>query len=75
MPAMTVRNYPPPGAGRRRTTPSWPWSLPPGVVAVRLDPVPVRRLYALWRTEAARRPAIIAAVSALQGHGAGAGLS
>ncbi|MFH9615041.1 LysR substrate-binding domain-containing protein [Streptomyces pratensis] len=41
--------------------------LPPGVVAVRLDPVPVRRLYALWRTEAARRPAIIAAVSALQG--------
>ncbi|WP_203186354.1 LysR family transcriptional regulator [Streptomyces pratensis] len=41
--------------------------LPPGVAAVRLDPVPVRRLYALWRTEAARRPAIIAAVSALQG--------
>lgn len=40
--------------------------LPPGVVAVRLDPVPVRRLYALWRTEAARRPAIIAAVSALR---------
>ncbi|MEV3928274.1 LysR family transcriptional regulator [Streptomyces sp. NPDC053728] len=41
--------------------------LPTGVVAVRLDPVPVRRLYALWRTEAARRPSIIAAVSALQG--------
>lgn len=40
--------------------------LPPGVVAVRLDPVPVRRLYALWRTEAARRPAIIAAVWALR---------
>ncbi|WP_322985147.1 LysR family transcriptional regulator [Streptomyces sp. S584] len=40
--------------------------LPPCVVAVRLDPVPVRRLYALWRTEAARRPAIIAAVSALR---------
>ncbi|MFE3519742.1 LysR family transcriptional regulator [Streptomyces sp. NPDC059166] len=48
--------------------------LPPGVVAVRLDPVPVRRLYALWRTEAARRPAIIAAVSALRGHAPAAGL-
>ncbi|WP_329037455.1 LysR family transcriptional regulator [Streptomyces sp. NBC_00178] len=49
--------------------------LPSGVVAVRLDPVPVRRLYALWRTETARRPAVVAAVSALRGHGAGAGLS
>ncbi|MEV6260358.1 LysR family transcriptional regulator [Streptomyces sp. NPDC051784] len=49
--------------------------LPPGVVAVQLDPVPVRRLYALWRTEAARRPAIIAAVSVLRGQGAGAGLT
>ncbi|MFI7240324.1 LysR substrate-binding domain-containing protein [Streptomyces cyaneofuscatus] len=48
--------------------------LPAGVVAVRLDPVPERRLYALWRTEAARRPAITAAVSALQAHGAAAGL-
>lgn len=48
--------------------------LPPGVVAVPLDPVPVRRLYALWRTEAARRPAITAAVSALRAHGAAAGL-
>ncbi|WP_393058226.1 LysR substrate-binding domain-containing protein [Streptomyces sp. LN549] len=48
--------------------------LPEGVVAVRIDPVPVRRLYALWRTEAARRPAITAAVSALQAHGAGVGL-
>ncbi|MFJ9059031.1 MULTISPECIES: LysR family transcriptional regulator [unclassified Streptomyces] len=41
--------------------------LPAGVAAVRLEPVPVRRLYALWRTEAARRPAIIAAVSTLRG--------
>ncbi|MFB8024197.1 LysR family transcriptional regulator [Streptomyces sp. NPDC056465] len=41
--------------------------LPEGVVAVHLDPVPVRRLYALWRTEAARRPAIIAAVATLRG--------
>ncbi|MEU5438552.1 LysR family transcriptional regulator [Streptomyces sp. NPDC020719] len=40
--------------------------LPDGVVAVRLDPAPVRRLYALWRTGAARRPAITAAVAALR---------
>ncbi len=49
--------------------------LPDGVVAVRLDPVPERRLYALWRTEAARRPAITAAVDALRAHGAAAGLA
>ncbi|MGC5342365.1 LysR family transcriptional regulator [Streptomyces sp. DT171] len=49
--------------------------LPPGVVAVRLDPVPVRRLYALWRTGAARRPAITAAVSALRAHGTALGLA
>ncbi|TXS02509.1 LysR family transcriptional regulator [Streptomyces sp. col6] len=48
--------------------------LPEGVVAVRMDPVPVRRLYALWRTGAARRPAITAAVAALQAHGASVGL-
>ncbi|MEU9605343.1 LysR substrate-binding domain-containing protein [Streptomyces sp. NPDC048057] len=40
--------------------------LPPGVVAVALDPMPRRRLYALWRTGAARRPAITATVTALQ---------
>ncbi|OCC07695.1 HTH-type transcriptional regulator GltC [Streptomyces sp. PTY087I2] len=49
--------------------------LPDGVVAARLDPVPERRLYALWRTEAARRPAITAAVDALKAHGAAAGLA
>ncbi len=49
--------------------------LPDGVVAVRLAPVPERRLYALWRTEAARRPAITAAVDALRAHGAAAGLA
>ncbi|WP_405802379.1 LysR substrate-binding domain-containing protein [Streptomyces halstedii] len=49
--------------------------LPPGVVAVRLDPVPVRRLYALWRAQAARRPAITATVAALQAGGAEAGLT
>ncbi|AWL38549.1 MULTISPECIES: LysR family transcriptional regulator [unclassified Streptomyces] len=49
--------------------------LPPGVVAVRLDPVPVRRLYALWRAQAARRPAITATVAALQAGGAEAGLA
>ncbi|MEU2876345.1 LysR family transcriptional regulator, partial [Streptomyces sp. NPDC007070] len=32
--------------------------LPPGVAEVPLDPMPVRRLYALWRAGAARRPAI-----------------
>ncbi|MGW4030513.1 LysR family transcriptional regulator [Streptomyces sp. NPDC004838] len=42
--------------------------LPAGVVAVRLDPVPRRRLYALWRTGAARRPAITATVTTLQEH-------
>ncbi|MEU3599386.1 LysR substrate-binding domain-containing protein [Streptomyces sp. NPDC006798] len=40
--------------------------LPAGVTAVPLDPVPRRRLYALWRSRAARRPAIGATVTALQ---------
>ncbi|MEW2032906.1 LysR family transcriptional regulator [Streptomyces roseifaciens] len=39
--------------------------LPAGVRAVPLEPVPVRRLFALWRTGAARRPAITEAVRAL----------
>ncbi|MFF0743050.1 LysR substrate-binding domain-containing protein [Streptomyces sp. NPDC004111] len=39
--------------------------LPEGVVAVRLDPVPTRRLYALWREGAARRPAIREMVAVL----------
>ncbi|MGW6461271.1 LysR family transcriptional regulator [Streptomyces sp. NPDC055078] len=43
-------------------------TLPPGVVAVPLDPVPRRRLYALWRTGAARRPSITATVAALRSH-------
>ncbi|WP_329385357.1 LysR substrate-binding domain-containing protein [Streptomyces sp. NBC_01351] len=42
--------------------------LPPGAVAVPLQPGPVRRLYALWRTGAARRPAITEAVRTLQSH-------
>ncbi|MEV7869462.1 LysR family transcriptional regulator [Streptomyces sp. NPDC088124] len=42
--------------------------LPEGVRAVTLDPVPMRRLYALWRTGAARRPAVTAAVDALRRH-------
>ncbi|MGH4028404.1 LysR family transcriptional regulator [Actinomycetota bacterium Odt1-20B] len=42
--------------------------LPPGAVTVRLDPLPVRRLYALWRTGAARRPAIAEAVRVLRAH-------
>ncbi|WP_416975248.1 LysR family transcriptional regulator [Streptomyces sp. 4F14] len=42
--------------------------LPPGVVEVALEPVPVRRLYALWRTGAARRPAIAETVRTLREH-------
>ncbi|MBA2806321.1 LysR family transcriptional regulator [Streptomyces sp. KM273126] len=42
--------------------------LPAGVVEVSLDPMPVRRLYALWRTGASRRPAIAETVRTLQGH-------
>ncbi|MET9696162.1 LysR family transcriptional regulator [Streptomyces sp. NPDC006529] len=44
--------------------------LPPGVVAAPLRPAPSRRLHALWRAGAARRPAITAAVRALREHGA-----
>ncbi|MEU0371520.1 LysR family transcriptional regulator [Streptomyces sp. NPDC006283] len=40
--------------------------LPPQVVAVRLAPVPTRRLHALWRAGAARRPAITETVRTLQ---------
>ncbi|GGY22159.1 LysR family transcriptional regulator [Streptomyces xanthochromogenes] len=39
--------------------------LPEGVVALPLDPAPTRRLYALWRTGAARRPAIRTTIHAL----------
>ncbi|WP_245252186.1 LysR family transcriptional regulator [Streptomyces sp. KCTC 0041BP] len=42
--------------------------LPAGAVAVPLEPAPVRRLYALWRTGAARRPAITEAVRTLREH-------
>ncbi|MFE1857669.1 LysR family transcriptional regulator [Streptomyces anandii] len=42
--------------------------LPEGVVEVPLDPMPVRRLYALWRTGAARRPAIAETVRTLRQH-------
>ncbi|MFF5444560.1 LysR family transcriptional regulator [Streptomyces sp. NPDC012888] len=43
-------------------------ALPAGAVAVPLEPAPVRRLYALWRTGAARRPAITEAVRTLRAH-------
>ncbi|MHB9861570.1 LysR family transcriptional regulator [Streptomyces sp. YIM S03343] len=43
--------------------------LPAGVVEVGLDPVPVRRLYAVWRAGAARRPAITETVRTLREHG------
>ncbi|MFE2428256.1 LysR family transcriptional regulator [Streptomyces sp. NPDC059373] len=42
--------------------------VPEGVVVVRLDPMPVRRLYAVWRTGAARRPAITETVRVLRAH-------
>ncbi|MET9405427.1 LysR family transcriptional regulator [Streptomyces sp. NPDC002935] len=42
--------------------------LPAGVVEVPLDPLPVRHLYALWRSGAARRPAIAETVRTLQAH-------
>ncbi|TDU88313.1 DNA-binding transcriptional LysR family regulator [Kribbella voronezhensis] len=40
--------------------------LPPGVVAVPLQPAPSRRLYAVWRTATTRRPAIAATLAALK---------
>ncbi|WP_425833463.1 LysR family transcriptional regulator [Streptomyces fractus] len=43
--------------------------LPEGVAAVRLDPVPRRRLYALWRGGTSRRPAVRAVVEALRVQG------
>jgi DNA-binding transcriptional LysR family regulator len=42
--------------------------LPAEVRAMALDPVPSRRLYALWRAGAARRPAVTATVAALRRH-------
>ncbi|MFE6890416.1 LysR family transcriptional regulator [Streptomyces sp. NPDC057694] len=43
--------------------------LPGGVVVVGLDPVPRRRVYALWRTGVSRRPAITATVQSLHDQG------
>lgn len=40
--------------------------LPDGVVAVRLEPVPTRRLYAVWRERTSRRPAIKVTAEALR---------
>jgi DNA-binding transcriptional LysR family regulator len=42
--------------------------LPEEVTAVPLDPTPVRGLFALWRTGAARRPAITETVRVLRTH-------
>ncbi|MFF3763001.1 LysR family transcriptional regulator [Streptomyces sp. NPDC001922] len=42
--------------------------LPAGAVAIPLEPTPIRRLYALWRPGAARRPAITEAVRVLREH-------
>ncbi|GAB3832392.1 LysR family transcriptional regulator [Kribbella italica] len=40
--------------------------LPPGVTAIPLQPAPSRRLYAVWRTATARRPAVAVTLSALK---------
>ncbi|GAA4998882.1 LysR family transcriptional regulator [Kitasatospora paranensis] len=40
--------------------------LPPAVVARPVLPEPTRRVYALWRTQASRRPAITAALRAMR---------
>jgi DNA-binding transcriptional LysR family regulator len=40
--------------------------LPTGVVAIPLQPAPSRRLYAVWRTATARRPAVAVTVAALK---------
>ncbi|MEV7089699.1 LysR substrate-binding domain-containing protein [Streptomyces sp. NPDC093085] len=42
--------------------------LPEQVREVPLDPVPLRRVHALWRTGAARRPAVTVTVEALRRH-------
>ncbi|WKX70425.1 LysR family transcriptional regulator [Streptomyces sp. XD-27] len=43
-------------------------AVPEGVCTIPLEPAPVRRLYALWRPGAARRPAITEAVRVLRDH-------
>ncbi|ONI75562.1 LysR family transcriptional regulator [Kribbella sp. ALI-6-A] len=40
--------------------------LPDGVTALPLQPAPSRRLYAVWRTATARRPAVAVALAALK---------
>jgi DNA-binding transcriptional LysR family regulator len=40
--------------------------LPPGVTVVPLQPAPSRRLYAVWRTATARRPAVAVTLGALK---------
>jgi DNA-binding transcriptional LysR family regulator len=42
------------------------WEVPAGVVVRPLRPLLTRRVYAIWRAEAARRPAIRATVEALR---------
>lgn len=41
-------------------------ALPPGVVARPVVPEPTRRVYALWRTQASRRPAITEALAVMR---------
>ncbi len=41
-------------------------ALPPGVVARPVAPEPARRVFALWRSQASRRPAITEALEAMR---------
>ncbi|MBW4720238.1 LysR family transcriptional regulator [Saccharothrix obliqua] len=41
--------------------------LPAAVRAVQFVPTPTRRVFAMWRVQAARRPAVVAALAALRG--------
>ncbi len=43
-------------------------ALPPGVVVRPVVPEPSRRVFALWRTQASRRPAITAALETMREH-------
>jgi DNA-binding transcriptional LysR family regulator len=44
---------------------------PPSVRFVPVTPTPTRRIFALWRTSAAARPALAATVDALRSRAAG----
>ena len=66
---MSIRPISPwsrPGRAARSSPGSAVTTFPSGVRVVPILPRPTRRIYALWRSDAARRPAIRAAVEALR---------